>query len=242
MKKAFWYTCSILCLTFIIPSSSFAQSQDGISQELTTLYRAARKVISVNQGHINNAEIGNKGLSGKVVADQALVNYKEATGIALKRSSMSKAQKSMLSAVEDVMSENQDLINQQGTGLKGFLPAIFARQVANKFNNKMSGKMKIKLTAPKAYVRNRANRPDKWEHNIIETMFKKADYQKGKPFSEMAKVKGKSAYRFILPEYYGPSCLSCHGGPKGERDITGGKKDGGVLNELGGAISLVIFQ
>ena len=31
-------------------------------------------------------------------------------------------------------------------------------------------------------------------------------------------------------------------GPKGERDITGGKKEGGQLGELGGAISVLIFQ
>ena len=67
-------------------------------------------------------------------------------------------------------------------------------------------------------------------------------WEKGKAFSEQASVDGKGAFRFILPEYYGESCLSCHGTPKGERDITGGKKEGGVLGELGGAISLIIFQ
>ena len=73
-------------------------------------------------------------------------------------------------------------------------------------------------------------------------MFRKADYQKGKAFSEQSNVKGKDAFRFILPEYYGKSCLKCHGEPKGERDISGGKKEGGVLGELGGAISLIIYQ
>ena len=54
--------------------------------------------------------------------------------------------------------------------------------------------------------------------------------------------KGQPAFRLILPEYYKESCLACHGEPKGERDITGGKKEGGVLGELGGAISVTIFQ
>ena len=57
----------------------------------------------------------------------------------------------------------------------------------------------------------------------------------------MAMKKGKQAFRLILPEYYKESCLGCHGGPKGERDITGGKKEGGVLGELGGAISVAIY-
>ena len=53
-------------------------------------------------------------------------------------------------------------------------------------------------SAPKKYARNRVNRPDKWEHNVIEN------------------------------------------GPKGSRDITGGKKEGGRLGELGGAINVGI--
>jgi len=234
--------CALFCFFMLIAETSYAQSQDGISEELTSLYRAARKVISVNQGHINNADIGDKGLSGGAVTNMALDNYAKASGKKLTMGNLTSAQSAMLGAVKEVMDENQDLINQTGVGFKGFLPAIFARQLANRFNSKMAGKMKIKLTAPKSYVRNRANRPDKWEHNIIENTFKKSDYEKGKPFSEESAVKGKAAYRFILPEYYGESCLTCHGGPKGERDISGGKKEGGVLGELGGAISLIIYQ
>ena len=234
--------CILCCIVTLIPEISFAKSQDETSQELTTLYRAARKVISDNQAHINKPEIGDKGLSGEAVGAMALKNYTKTMGNKLSLASLTAAEKAMMAAVKEVMDENQDLINAKGVGFKGFLPAIFARHVANRFNSKMSGKMKIKLTAPKKYVRNRANRPDKWEHNIIETMFKKDDYQKGKAFSEQSTFKGTPAYRFILPEYYGQSCLKCHGEPKGERDITGGKKEGGVLGELGGAISLIIFE
>ncbi|WDE00093.1 Tll0287-like domain-containing protein [Thalassomonas actiniarum] len=235
----------LLCLPlliFVTPGPLYAATNVEISEELTTLYRAARKVISDNQGHINNAAIGDKGLSGEVVAAKTLENYQAATGKTISKAKMSQAQAAMLNAVKKVMDDNQDLINEKGTGLKGFLPAIFARQVATAFSLDMKGKMNIKLTAPKKYVRNRANRPDKWEHNVVETVFKNPDYEKGKSFYEDTKVKGKSAFRFILPEYYGPSCLGCHGSPKGERDITGGKKEGGVLNELGGAISLTIFH
>jgi len=209
------------------------------SQSLTTLFRASRKVISVNQKLINDASKGDKGLGGSAVVAKAKVNYQQAAGTPLVEGA---AEAAMLEAVDEVMAEAQELINEQGVGFKGFLPAIFARQVATKFSAKMSGKMAIKLTAPKKYVRNRANRPDKWEHNIIELKFSAAGYETGKPFFEEAAVKGKPAFRYILPEYYGASCLGCHGKPKGELDITGGKKEGGVLGELGGAISLSIFR
>jgi hypothetical protein len=233
--------CFVCILLVLHPAIAFAKSNTDLSNELTTLYRAARKVISDNQAHINNASLGDKGLSGEAVFNKALENYKAVSGQTLTKGQLTEAQTAMMHAVIEVMNENQDLINETGVGFKGFLPAIFARQVANKFTAQMNGKMEIKLTAPKDYVRNRANRPDKWEHNIIETLFKLPDYEKGKPFAENATVQGKSAFRFILPEYYGASCLSCHGQPKGERDITGGKKEGGVLNELGGAISLIIY-
>ena len=236
------FLCSLLGIFMMVPTLSYALSVDNISEELTSFSRAARNVVSVNQGHINQIDIGDKGLSGEVVVAKALDNYTQATGNVLDIDNLSSAQTAMLDAVSEVMEQNQDLINEQGVGFKGFLPAIFARQLATTFNGKMSGKMKIKLTAPKKYVRNRSNRPDKWEHNIIENMFKQSTYPKGQPFSEISAVKGKSAYRFILPEYYGQSCLACHGGPKGERDISGGKKEGGVLGELGGAISLIIYQ
>ena len=52
---------------------------------------------------------------------------------------------------------------------------------------------------------------------------------------------GELAHRLMLPEYYMQSCLSCHGGTKGEIDMTGGPMEGGTLGEVGGAISVTIF-
>lgn len=232
----------LFTVSVMVPTFSFADEREVLSSELTTLYRAARKVISVNQKHINDASKGDKGLSAAEVLSQTKSNYADAAGQELDMAANTEVKQAMLDAVSNVMDEAQELINQEGVGFKGFLPAIFARQVATKFSATMKGAYKIKLTAPKKYVRNRANRPDKWENNVIDTVFSKDGYEKGKPFSEVASVKGKDAYRYILPEYYGESCLGCHGKPKGERDITGGKKEGGVLGELGGAISLVIFN
>jgi hypothetical protein len=59
--------------------------------------------------------------------------------------------------------------------------------------------------------------------------------------AEEAQLNGKPAYRLLIPEYYEASCLSCHGEPKGERDISGGRKEGGKLGDLGGAISAAIY-
>jgi len=220
----------------------FADENVDAGKELTTLFRASRKVISMNQALINEKGSGKK-LTSNYVIDATLENYQAATGTPLDLGSDANGtKKAMLDAVGSVMEEAQDLINDEEVGFKGFLPAIYARQVATAFGRNTDGKVKIKLTAPKKYVRNRANRPDKWESKIINDKFSNASYEKGKPFFEETKVKGKDAFRYILPEYYSKSCLSCHGTPKGDIDITGGKKEGGVLGELGGAISLVIYK
>ena len=222
------------------------ESHEEIALSLSTLLRSARAVISDKQKHINNPDIGDKGLSAEVVVGIAMKNYKKATGKDIDSIDPTSLHGQLiaaeLQAVRDVMDEAQNTINEQGVGLKGFLPAIFARLVTQNFGAAVGDKATIKLTAPKDYVRNRANRPDKWEHKVIETMFRSPDHETGKHFAETTDVKGKPAYRLILPEYYKESCLACHGEPKGERDITGGKKEGGTLGELGGAISVVIFE
>lgn len=251
-KSGPWILISgiIFGMSLLLPGNGNAALTDDdkmkIGLEMTKIFRAARGVIAENQGLINDTNKGDKGLSADVVLAKAKEKYRKASGNVLSAGDHStfkgKAQRAMMDAIREVMNNAQVLINEKGKGLKGFLPAIFAKQVADSFNKFMAGKAYIKLTAPKNYVRNRSNRPDKWEDNVIETMFKKPEYEKDTVFAEKAKHKGKSAYRLILPEYYKKACLKCHGEPKGDRDITGGKKEGGKLGELGGAISFVIYN
>lgn len=240
------FAAALFALPILPASNAFAGENEAVSADIATMFRAARGVISKNQGHINDASVGDKGLSGSAVVEAAKANYEAATGSAYPAADPAslhgQAQTALITAIEQVMADAQPLINEQGAGFKGFLPAIFARQVATQFSKNMSGSMSIKLTAPKSYVRNRQNRPDKWEASIIEGKFKSASWEKGKTWSETTDHKGKPAFRFILPEYYGDGCLKCHGEPKGSADITGGAKEGGKLGELGGAISVVIIQ
>jgi hypothetical protein len=238
-----------LLVSFCFTGQALALSdadKAAIGTEITTIYRAARGVVAKSQKLINDASKGDKGLSADVVIAKTKENYKKATGNDFKMadagSLKGKTQKALIDSIKEVMNNAQPLINEKGKGLKGFLPAIFAKQMGDGFNKNIGGQAYIKLTAPKNYVRNRANRPDKWEANVIEGKFKDAGYEKNKVFTENAKHKGKDAFRLILPEYYKQACLNCHGEPKGSKDITGGKKEGGKLGELGGAISFVIYN
>ncbi|MBL8044393.1 MAG: DUF3365 domain-containing protein [Nitrospira sp.] len=51
-------------------------------------------------------------------------------------------------------------------------------------------------------------------------------------------VDGGKSVRVLLPLFYGKACLSCHGAPKGERDVTGYAREGSQEGTLGGAISV----
>lgn len=238
----------LMGLIFTGPADAALSDADkeAIGKEITTIYRSARGVIAKNQGLINDASKGDKGLSADKVIAMTKSNYKNATGKdfaqADKGSLKGQTQAALLDGIKEVMDSAQSLINEKGKGLKGFLPAIFAKQMGDAFNKRMTGKANIKLTAPKNYVRNRANRPDKWENDVIENHFKKPGYEKNKVYVENAQHKGKPAFRLLLPEYYKEACLKCHGEPKGATDITGGKKEGGKLGELGGAISFVLYE
>lgn len=229
-----------------VPAANAAETDEEIAASVATLLRSARAVISDKQTHINDAAVGNKGLSADVVVRTARENYKKATGKdvdSIDKSSLhGQLLQAQIQAVAAVMDEAQEAINKPGVGFKGFLPAVFARLVSEKFKAAVGDKATLKLTAPKEYLRNRANRADAWENDMIESQFKSAGYPKGKAQTATAQVGGRSAFRLILPEYYTESCMSCHGEPAGERDISGGKKEGAKLGALGGAISVVIFK
>ena len=231
-----------LILAAAMPTATVfaATPQEKAAQEIATLFRAARKVLSDNQALINDPEKGDKGLGAAVAVEKAKANYAADAGKPVDEADP--ALKAMLEAVAAVMTDAQPLINEKGKAFKGFLPAVFARQVAERTNEKLSGKVFIKLTAPKDYLRNRANRPDEWENNVLEAKFRSATWQKGAAFGESAEHKGRKGYRLALPEYYGQSCLACHGEPKGERDITGGLKEGAKLDALGGAVIVVVYD
>ena len=227
-------------------SMTASNPQQQLAGELAAILRAARKVLSDNQDLINDPAKGDKGLSPEVVIAKTRENYLAAMRMPLPTtegdSKPAVAARTLLAAVQAIMEKAQPLINEPNKGFKGFLPAVFAGQVAAEFSRAMEGKAFIKLTAPAELVRNRRNRPDEWESQVIETKFKLAGWTRGAAFTEHGDHRGKPAERLILPEYYVESCLKCHGLPKGDRDITGGLKEGAALGDLGGAISVVIYD
>lgn len=215
-------------------------------EKLAAVLRAARTVISGHQDLINNPDIGDKGLDGARIAKEAIALYTERVGqgpfdgeLAPNEEKLVRAQ---IEAISEVVDEHQADINRKGVGLKGFIPAVFARLTNEKYTEKVGELARVKVTAPINLVRNRRARPDDWERDAIETILSSKDWTVGKTFMERVTYEDKPALRMLMPEYYSKSCLTCHGSPKGELDITGYPKEGGKENDLGGAISIVIFE
>jgi hypothetical protein len=230
------------------PSGALAEEPDNqeVAERLAEYLRSARTVISGYQDLINDSATGDKGLTGDRILAEATAIYVEKTGeeplATDPQSRVGRLLRAQMDAIRTVMAENQGTINAPDVGFKGFIPAIFARLVNEKFQENVGSEARVKVTAPEDLVRNRTARPDDWEGAVLSEKFASPDWPKERSFSEVVAVDGRQAFRLIVPEYYRASCLSCHGGPKGEMDITGYPKEGGNEGDLGAAISVTLFQ
>lgn len=237
----------ILCgATISVLAQPTQVDDDAIAESLAELLRDARTVVSDHQARINDPQLGDKGLSGKAVLGEAMRLYKENTDVDPTtidpKSRQGRLLHAMMASIEEVIDANRETINTKGVGFKGFIPAVFGRLVSEAFSRHADGDAEIKVTAPLELVRNRKARPDSWEESIIRTKFVDPGWLRGKPYSAVAEAKGRPAYRVMVPEYYVESCLSCHGSPKGEMDITGYPKEGGKADDLGGVISITLYR
>jgi hypothetical protein len=227
----------------VLPEEAVTQGaiNHTILVHLTSLLRAARQVISDDE----DAMAAGKFLSGKELVERAKAKYAEQTGRALPNLDPASPEGRMLQAemeaIQEVMDESQFSGLRSHGNFKGVIPAVFTYQVAQRFTGKVGEFAYVKLTAPPELIRHQPNTPDAWEKNVIQDKFQSPGWNKGEFVEEVAELNGKKAYRVIIPEYYEPSCLACHGEPKGSVDITGGKKEGGKLGDLGGAISAAIY-
>lgn len=220
--------------------------EERIALSLAAMLRAARAVVAENQDLINDPEGGDKGLTGEAVVAAGVRMYEEATGQDPRaldpESREGRLLDAQLTAVKDVVDEHQGLINRPGVGFKGFVPAVFGRLVNERFEELVGDEAMVKVTAPPALVRNRKARPDEWEAEQIASRFSSPDWEHGRIVTAEVEVGGRDAVRVLVPEYYSEGCLACHGGPKGELDVTGYAKEGGKLGDLGGAISITLFR
>lgn len=229
------------------PPVGAAQSDDMIlGEHLAALLRAGRAVISMHQDVINDPTLGDKGIDGESVVSESIAAYTEKVGAPPLSDEIPDRERhlmqALLESMREVVNEHEAEIDTPDMGFKGFIPAIFGRLVGERFAEKVGTEAQLKVTAPVDLVRNRKARPDAWEKSVIEGRFMRPDWTRGEPFTEQVDIDGRPAFRMLMPEYYSASCLTCHGQPEGEVDVTGYPKEGGAEGDLGGAISITLYK
>lgn len=219
-------------------SPGFAANEAEVAEHLIDLVKIGRSVMSEQMANINDASKADKGFTGGYMAAQVIERFKKKTKIDLRIPNVVPQAGLYLALVEaekDVVDEAQPVINRPGIGFKGFIPAVFARKTGEHFFKKTG--VKLKLTG--IDYRNVNNRPDDFEAEVLR-MFSDPRHPKGQTYVRNTMLDGKPVLRMMDPEYAGASCLNCHGTPKGEKDLTGGRKEGWKEGDLAGAISVVL--
>jgi hypothetical protein len=215
-----------------------AANEVEVAEHLIELVKIGRVVVSEHQADINDPSKAEKGFTGNFVAAQVLERFKKKTKIDLRIPNVVPQANFYLAMVEmqkEVVDEAQPVINRQGVGFKGFLHAVFARRVGEHFYQKTG--VRMKLTGIDS--RNPDNKPDDFEEEVLR-MFSDPGHSKDQVYVRNTMLDGRPVLRMLDPEYAAASCLSCHGLPKGERDIAGMRKEGWKEGDFAGAISLVL--
>jgi len=215
-----------------------AANEAEVAEHLIELVKIGRGVVSEQMANINDPSKADKGFTGDYMAAQVIDRFKKRTKVDLRIPNVVPQANLYLALVEaerEVVNEAQPIINKQGISFKGFIPAVFARRTGEHFYKK-SG-VRLKLTG--IDYRNPSNKPDDFEAEVLR-MFSDPRHPKGQSYVRNTMVDGRPVLRMMDPEYAGATCLNCHGSPKGERDVSGHKKEGWKEGELAGAISVVL--
>jgi general secretion pathway protein A len=233
LRVAAWATAGAFIL---LAAPSYAGDEAKTAELLVKVLKAGRTVVAEHQDLINDAGKGDKGFTPAYFEGKWAEKYKEVNKSELKQAAASSpAVATLIEIGKDTVAEAQPIINKQGMAFKGFLPALWGRKTGDKFSQKTG--IRLKQTAEQ--YRFAGNKPDDYEMGVLK-QFADPSYPKGKEVVKTVSMEGKEMLRYMAPEYAGKACLKCHGEPKGEKDITGGKKEGYKEGGLAGAISVTV--
>ena len=211
---------------------------------LAVLLDCGRVVVGRAQPTINNPRLEDKGFSSIVFEGQLRKEFLSRTRHDLHNlasAPMPESAKPLLlrlaffmqKAVHDVQPD----INKKGIGFKGFIPATFGTQVAHSFSKDTGLKLR-QIGPPGTAPRNPNNKPNEQEEQLLYAV-QKNHPRVGDHIVEQ-QLSDNRGVRVLLPLFYNKQCLACHGGPKGDVDISGYEKEGFKEGDLGGAISIVL--
>ena len=85
--------------------------------------------------------------------------------------------------------------------------------------------------------RNRLNVPDEFEAEALAAF---DGPERAEEYYGMGTYQGQRVFRYVAPMTIQESCLTCHGQPAGELDMTGNAKEGWSVGDVGGAMSIIV--
>lgn len=241
-------TIGVVLSAFLLGSVApwmVAAGEDDVRESarlLAVLLDSGRVAIGRNQELINDPGKGEKGFTPEVFAEQTIALFKHRTGHDLRNLDNTHVPAMAKPLLERLLEESkqtvatyQTVINMKGIKYKGLIPATFGTETGARFQ--LWSGLYLKQTAPDHLLRNAKNKADDFELAAMNRMGDPTFSRDGdRILSEVA--EGGKSLRVLLPLFYSKACLSCHGNPKGERDLTGYPREGAQEGNLGGAISV----
>lgn len=248
-----WMLASLLAgggVIAIPPTSGFEQSErssipfqtvlelEQAARLLAVLLDSGRAVINDNQTLLGESQ--GQGLTPDAFERQLTDMFRGRAGIdlhELDHTVLAPRTKRLLQALvqtsRQVIADVRQESTPQATGFTSFIPAAFGARVSARFTEQTGVRLKQTSLAP----RNPANRPDEYERGALE-VFADSAYPRETVISEMA--ANSSSFRLMFPLYATRHCLDCHGEPKGTVDRMGYPREGLVLGQNAGAISVLL--
>ncbi len=247
MLRKLLFIGMVLVFASVLTTRLFAEEEKVLEKKanlIAKLLVSCRAIIAQSQDLINDPEKGNKEFTGDIFISKVKAHFTSKTGLevsendAFSADPVKKPLGTLLCSAKAVIDESQKVINMKGKGFKKIIPAVVGRRTSFKYNNEMGVGYYLKQTSTR--YRNPANHPDVFESKYLNR-FEEPGYPKDKGIGEIiTNSDGSKVYRYMLPIFIKPSCLKCHGEPEGEKDISGGVKEGYKEEEIRGAISVMI--
>jgi general secretion pathway protein A len=233
---------SVYCSPLDVAADNTDSELRETARLLAVLLDSGRVTIGRNQEVINDPTADN-GFTPQRFAEQTIALFKQRTGHDLADLTNAKLPTVAKPKLERLLEESkktvasyEPVLNMKGLKYKGLIPATFGTETATRFQT-WSG-VYLKQTAPEHLLRNVKNKPDTFEAQHMKRMNEASLQRDGD--AVVSEIDEGHNVRVLLPLFYEKACLSCHGEPKGERDISGYPREGGRLGELGGVISVSI--
>lgn len=235
---------TFITVQFVLPPSGWAVDRaeaEETARLLAKLLKAGRLVIEQNQLLIDDPHKGDKGFTPEVFEQQLVREFRQQTGIDLSKLQSTPASLTVpplakelllvfVLASKDVVREAQMVINQRGIGYKNFIPATYGSQASARFSKQSHVRLKQTTLEP----RNPKNEPDDYETSVLKWL---SSRPRADAYVSELTDQGQTL-RVVMPIYYVTACLTCHGEPKGDLDISGYPKEGHREGDLAGAITV----